>query len=84
MKCAPAIIAIIRVHAPSCPAWASGSLEAESEPTVCRGTPSRRASWPAASTIFPASGVPKVGAPLRMDMVLANAPMRQGAPGLTS
>ena len=84
MKFAPASIAISSDHAPSCPAWASGSFDAESEPTVCRGTPSRRASCPEASTILPASGVPKVGAPLRMDMVLAKAPMRQGAPGLTS
>ena len=77
-------MAIKRLQVASCSAWASGSFEAETLPTVCSGTPSRRASCPEASTIFAASGVPKVGAPLCIEMVLAKLPIRQGAPGLIS
>src|SRR5690606_13810868 len=68
----------------SCSDCASGILDADSVPTVWNGTPTRRASWPQASTILPASGVPKVGAPLCIEMVLAKEPIRHGAPGLIS
>ena len=69
---------------PSSIAWPSGSFDDVSAPTVWNGTPSRRASWPAAKMRCAPSGLPNVGEPDCIEMVLANDPMRQGAPGLAS
>ena len=54
--------------------------EAQSEPPVRNGMPSRRAICAAARLTRVGSGVPKVGAPDCMEIELANTPKITGAP----
>src|SRR4029453_14217948 len=65
-------------------ACASGSFEAHSEPPERNGTPSRRASAATVYSTIAGSGVPNVGAPVCIDIELANDPKITGAPGRTS
>ena len=53
-------------------------------PPERNGTPTRRASDAITYIAWPASGVPKVGAPVAIDIDDANVPNTTGAPGRTS
>ena len=84
MKFTPAISAGMKVAMLSDAAWASGTFEAQRLPPDRKGTPRRRAR---AATVYrtrAGSGVPNVGAPVCIDIELANDPNTTGAPGLTS
>ena len=83
-KLVPAMIVGISVEALSYAAWASGSFDAHSEPPERNGTPRRRASAATVYNTMAGSGVPNVGAPVSIDMELANDPKITGAPGRTS
>src|SRR3954465_8912118 len=72
------------VFADSYAAWASGTLEAQSEPPLRNGTPSRRAHAARVYSTSAGSGVPKGGAPDCIDIDDANDPNTTGAPGRTS
>ena len=84
MKFTPAMRAGMNVAIDSEAAWASATLEAQRFPPERNGTPRRRAR---AATVYrtrAGSGVPNVGAPVCIDIELANEPNTTGAPGFTS
>ena len=58
-------------------------MEAVRLPPERKGTPSRAARLRMAKSARAASGVPKVGAPVCIDIVVANEPIITGAPGRT-
>ena len=80
-KLVPAITVGSSVAALSYAAWASGSFDAVSEPPERNGTPRRRASAATVYSTSAGSGVPNVGAPVCIDIELANEPKTTGAPG---
>jgi hypothetical protein len=55
-----------------------------SDPPERKGTPSRRARWATTYRTSAGSGVPKVGAPVCIDIDDAKEPKITGAPGFTS
>src|SRR5215207_4436615 len=83
-KLTPPRIVGCSVAADSYAACASGSLEAQSEPPDRNGTPSLRARAATVYSTIAGSGVPNVGAPVCIDIELANEPNTTGAPGRTS
>jgi hypothetical protein len=74
----------INVAALSYAACASGNLDAHNDPPERNGTPNLRASAATVYSTIAGSGVPNVGAPVSIDIELANDPKITGDPGRTN